>query len=89
MSLREHEFLIDLDGLMWCGDECPADGEHYQGNPPEPSSLTRDDLWVRDTVKKDGEWVIVDHPCSAAEFAAIAQKEGYAKLDEGGSDAPA
>jgi hypothetical protein len=44
-------------------------------------ALTRDDLWVRDIVEKEGEWVVVDHPCSPAEFDFIARKDGYVRLD--------
>jgi hypothetical protein len=87
MSDPIHEFLIDTDGLMWCGEECPGPGDHHQGERPIgpwTTELTRDDLWVRDTVKKNGEWTIVDHPCSPAEFDAICRKwaedNGFVKL---------
>lgn len=43
--------------------------------------INRDDLWVRDAVKQNGEWVIVDHPCAPVEFDAIARKDGWVKLD--------
>lgn len=33
MSEPLHSYMIDDDGARWCGDQCPAESPHWQGEP--------------------------------------------------------